>query len=123
MYTVVHLAITYKTVIQYSFKDTQAKGLGPVIKLFLLQNKYLRLIIRGYKAINTKVLEVESEIIFLNIYFNQITLKLRDKPRCSEVIKLERIKIRKKLSNKREKKYWQELSQSQLKYIDQKYHR
>ena len=57
-----------------------------------------------YKATNTKILEAESGVISLNIYLDQITLKSRDKPRCSEIIKLEKTKIRGKLSNKKGRK-------------------
>lgn len=93
--------MTYGAAVWHSPKDIKARGLGPATKLLPLQNKCLRSITGAYKATNIKVLEAESGVIPLDIYLDQITLKSRDKPRCSEVIKLEKTKIRGKLSNKR----------------------
>ena len=45
-----------------------------------------------YKATNTKVLEADSGIIPFDIYLDQLTLKSRDNPRCSEIIKLQKAK-------------------------------
>ena len=101
---VVRPAMTYGATIWHTPKDTKTKGLGPVAKLLPLQNKCLRSITGAYKATNTKVLEAESGVIPLDIYLDQIILRSRDKPRCSEVIMLEKTKIRRKLSNRRGKK-------------------
>ena len=101
---VIHPAMTYRVAVWHLSKDIKVRGFGLATKLPSLQNKCLRSITGVYKAINTKVLKAESGVIPLDIYLDQITLKLRDKPRCIEVIKLEKTKIHGKLSNKRGKK-------------------
>lgn len=101
---VVRPAMTYGASVWHSPKDTRTRGLGPATKLLPLQNKCLRAITGTYKATNTKVLETESGIIPLDISLDQLTVKSRDNPRCSEIIKLQKAKIHRRLSNRRGRK-------------------
>ena len=73
----------------------------PVTKLVILQKKCLQSITGAYKATNIKVLEAESGVTPLDNYVDRAVLRSRNAPRCSEVMKRAKIKIRRKLRGKR----------------------
>lgn len=98
---VIRPAMTYGALVWHSPKDIQGRGTGPVTKLTILQKNCLRSIIGAYKATNIKVLEAESGVLPLDIYLDQAVLRSRDAPRCGEVIRPTKAKIRRKLRRKR----------------------
>ena len=69
----------------------------------MIQNKCLRSITRAYKATNIKVLEAELGVVSFDIHLDQIVLKSRDNPKCVEVIRSAKVRIRKKLCGKKGK--------------------
>ena len=82
-------------------KKSSKKSTTLIAKLATLQNKCLRSITGTYKATNTKVLEAESGVIPLDIHLDQAVSRSRDAPRCSEIMKLAKARIRRKLHGKR----------------------
>lgn len=80
--------MSYQATIWHTSREIKKKNSKPVAKLTTLQNKYLQLITRAYKATNIKALEAEAGVIPLDIHLDQAVLRARDNPKTQKIFML-----------------------------------
>ena len=74
---VIKSTIFYTSSIWRSLCETSKHSKNIDKKLKIIQNEYLRVILKTFKIITIKMLKIEIQIKFINIYLNKFQIKTR----------------------------------------------